>query len=231
MFKTLRTIFSYMTALVLLNGCAPVSYLDNHWFDPGQRTAYTDFKKVLVVAFIDTESGRRNAENTLVRELGAGNSIAAYTYSFSKEILQNGKLVKDELIQKGFDAAIVLRFMEVEKDQRWIPGNIGPMEPIGGFVPNNGMMMQNGMIQNGGFNQWGMNGFAPMWGWGMNMINDPGSYVTDKTYFYETDLYDLKKDNIIWSGVTTTMNPSSFMKKINSIIKTVIAQIKKDGMY
>jgi hypothetical protein len=230
MFKPIRTFFICLTGIVFLNGCSTVSHLDNHWFDPGRRTSYTDFKKVLVVAFIGSESGRRTAENTMVSELGSGNSIPAYTYNLSSQIIQNGTLVKDELIKKGFDAAFVLRFMEKEKDQRWIPGNIGLMQPVGGFL-NNGVMMQNGMMFNGGFNQWGMNGFAPMWGWGMNMINDPGRYVTDKTYMYETDLYYLKKDNIVWSGVTTTMNPSGFINKINSIVKTVTSQMKKDGVY
>lgn len=216
MIKLLRSCIAVF-ALVCLSSCATNSYLDNHWFDPSNTTSYKDFKKVLVVAFISSESGRRVAENMMVRTLG-GNSVAAYSYNFDKQIIENGSLVKEELVKRGFDAAIVLRFMEKEKDQRWIPGNIGLMPP----------MMGMGM----GFNQWGMhNGFAPMWGWGMNMMNDPGRYVTDKSFIYETDLYDLKKDNIIWSGVTTTMNPTSFNNKIQSIVKTTISQMQKDGVY
>jgi hypothetical protein len=200
------TIFSVIISLVVLTGCGTTSELQNHWFDPSTDAHYANYKKVLVAAFVNTETGRRAAETELVEALGRRNSVASYKHDVSSDVMKTGENAKIELIDKGFDAALVLRFVEKEKDQRWMPGFMG-----NGFSP-----------------AWG---FGPMWGWGWSMWHDPGMAIVDKTYYYETNLYDLKTDKLIWSGITSTMNPISFNSKIKSIAQAVTEQMRKDGIF
>jgi hypothetical protein len=152
-----------MAFIITLGGCGTTSFLDNHWFNPTTTSTYTSFKKVLAVAFVGNEANRRAAETTLANALGRNNSIAAHSYPLSDTLYKTKEVIKEELQHRGFDAALVLRCVEKEKDLPWIPGtNFGIMSP-GMMMANNGLLLQNGVW--GGnmvLNQWGMAGFTPM---------------------------------------------------------------------
>ncbi|MCU0420094.1 MAG: hypothetical protein MUC38_10630 [Cyclobacteriaceae bacterium] len=209
---------NYITAIagmLTLAACGTVSMLQNHWFDPSSAIRYRDFQKVLVVAFVGNETGRRTTEAQVAQALGRLNSVPSHTYPMGNAIVSNGELVKSDLLKNGFDGALIIRLIDKQKEERWIPGSIQPMP----------------MMVHPGVNAWGMHGFGAMWASGWNTWNNPGHMVVDKTYFYEVNLYDLQKDNIRWSGITSTMNPTNFVDKIASISETVINQMKRDGAY
>ncbi|MBL8956392.1 MAG: hypothetical protein JNK82_36800 [Myxococcaceae bacterium] len=204
--------------LLALCGCATTSNLENHWFDPMAPNRYEDFERVFLIVFVDGEPRRRNAELALAAALGRPKTVPAHAYAPSAGLTANGELVREQLLAAGFDAAVVVRFVERVRDQRWVPGGPVMARPMLGPV---------GM----GINPWGMNGFAPVWGWGYNMWHDPGYMRVDETYFYETDVYDLKRDTLLWSGLTSTLNPANFSDKVDSIAQTVIGQMRRDGVY
>ncbi|MBL8950581.1 MAG: hypothetical protein JNK82_07390 [Myxococcaceae bacterium] len=206
-------VFSFFAAL---SGCATTSNLENHWFDPTAPTRYRDFKRVFLFVFVNNEPQRRNAEVAFAAALGSQNTIAAHTHPRSQTLTANGELAREQLLAEGFDGAVVVRFVERVRDQRWVPG---------------GPVMARPLMAPAGINPWGMNGFAPVWGFGFNTWHDPGFVAVDDTYYYETDVYDLQRDSLLWSGLTSTLNPQSFGSKVGSIVETVIAQMRRDGVY
>ena len=61
------------------------------------------------------------------------------------------------------------------------------------------------------------------------MYYDPGYYTTDKTYYVEVNVYSTRKDGLIWSGVTSTMNPTSRSDLFGSVINAVNKRMRKEG--
>ena len=57
---------------------------------------------------------------------------------------------------------------------------------------------------------------------------DPGYYTENVTYYVETLLFSLKQDKLLWTGVTSTLNPTSIKSAMSSIAETVYTQLKKD---
>ena len=57
-----------------------------------------------------------------------------------------------------------------------------------------------------------------------------GYYSTDKTYYIETNIYSLDQNKLLWSGITSTVNPSKTEKMVDEIANTIKAQLKKDGL-
>lgn len=205
-----------LLAAVLIAGCAPRSRLENHWFDPSTPRSYQDFRKVMVIAFVPDEAGRRRAEAALARALGGSNQVLAHTYPVSSPLGRDGEVVRSQLLEAGFDGALIFRFLAREAEQRWVPGGVG----LGPFVGPRDIR-----------HPWGLNGFGPVWADSWAVWADPGQLRIDQRYYYETDLYDLENDSIVWSGLTSTLNPRDFTRKVDSIAGAVIEQMRKDGVF
>ena len=50
------------------------------------------------------------------------------------------------------------------------------------------------------------------------------------TYRFQTNLYDVKTEKLIWSGTSETFNPDSTMQVIDNVIKVVITDLQKKGL-
>lgn len=59
---------------------------------------------------------------------------------------------------------------------------------------------------------------------------DPGYYVTDKTYFIETNLYSTNTDRLIWSAQSETVNPSSIDAFAKEYPEVLLERMVKDGL-
>lgn len=72
------------------------------------------------------------------------------------------------------------------------------------------------------------------WGyhsWYYGSYYDPGYIQQDVNYRVETNLYSLKEKKLLWSGVTTTVNPVSLEQSISEIVKEVYVRMQKDGLF
>ena len=58
----------------------------------------------------------------------------------------------------------------------------------------------------------------------------PGYYQEDKTYYVETNIYSLQSNKLLWSGTTSSLNPSKIDKTIDDVISTVKAEMQKQGL-
>jgi hypothetical protein len=72
----------------------------------------------------------------------------------------------------------------------------------------------------------GYHGYRGYYGYG---AYSPGYYTEDKTFFVETNLYSIRDNKLLWSGTTSSINPSKFDKTIDEIIYTVKYELQKKG--
>jgi hypothetical protein len=73
------------------------------------------------------------------------------------------------------------------------------------------------VYQRGGVTRYGYFGYT----------RNPGYSSTTKKVRLETNLYDAKTGELIWSGVSKTLSKDSTDRIMNDVIKTVIANLKK----
>jgi len=62
-----------------------------------------------------------------------------------------------------------------------------------------------------------------------NAFYDPGYYRTTKTYKVETNAYSTKRDQLIWSSLTTSANPVNVEKLMDDCANVVFKEMKKQG--
>ncbi len=66
-------------------------------------------------------------------------------------------------------------------------------------------------------------------GWYGYYSYTPGYFIEEKTFLIETILYSVAESKLLWSGTTSTLNPTSLDKTIDQIIHTVKYELQKKG--
>ena len=76
------------------------------------------------------------------------------------------------------------------------------------------------VYQRGGVTRYGYFGYT----------RNPGYSNTTRKVRLETNLYDAKTGELIWSGISKTLSKDSTDRIMNDVIKTVIANLKKNKL-
>jgi hypothetical protein len=184
---------------LLLAACSGNTSVVNSWKDPA--IAMHQYRKNLAL-FISNESNtRRAAEDQLARRVP--NGVAAYTI-IPDSILKDTPAAKAFVEAQGFDAAVIMRPVAVEKETNYVPGS-------------------SYAVPAGYRSAWGYYGA----GWGY--AGDPGHYTQDKVVYIETNLYSLTDDKLVWSSRSKSYNPDDMTKLVNEIVDQNVAEMKKQG--
>jgi len=188
-------------ALCSLMACSPSTKLVKSWAAPGVSITKGSNNKVLVIGMVRDESGRRAVEDQLVKKLA--NAVASYTLISSDKIQSTSNADLSKIIQDGhFTHVLMMVLADIQDETYYVPGTTS-MTYYGGYY-----------------------GY---YGYGASMYSTPGYYTTDKIYSVETTVYSVKPDELIWTGTTASVNPSSLQRTIDDIADVIAYEMKKSG--
>ena len=188
--------------IVLVSGCSSTQ-ITSSWREADKTVIVEKLNKVLVVALFKDETSRHRAEDQMAGYLN-GKGIASYNYldaSFNKA---NEELLRTKIKTDGFDGAVTMRLVDVEKEKTYTPGN---------------MSLYPQYYRN----------FSGYYYRSWSNYSSPGYYSTTKVYTIETNVYSIKEDKIIWSGLTETTNPDGVKKITEEVAHAVYKKMLKEG--
>ncbi len=198
-----KFIFSFcMIAVVIVLSCNSTR-ITSSWREPNKEVKIDALNKVLVVALFKDETSRRKAEDEMAGYL-KGNGVVSYAYLDRNISSKNEDDIRDKIKIDGFDGAVTMRLIDVDKEQVYVPGNISSYPQY--YQRFSGYYSRN---------------------WGF--YNTPGYYNTTKTYTVETNVFSIKEDRIIWTGITKTTDPAGVDKMTQEIVKVVYKNMIKEG--
>ncbi len=186
--------------IVMLAGCSPVTQIDTSWRDPNVTIDSKKLNKFIVAALLKNESVRRQVEDGMAA-LVKDKAVQSYKEFGTGALKENDSTYNERLKAEGFDGIVMMSLVDVKNTTRYVPGN-GPMY----------------------YNSW-----RGYWGFSWGGFYDPGYYTTDKTYKVEVNVYSLKTGSLIWSGLTSTIDPGTGSELYNQVSNTVYKQMKKEG--
>ncbi len=196
-----RSFLSTLCLALALVSCTTTSTrLVTSWRDPGFSVDEGKFKKVLYIALLKDESTRRLAEDHLIG-LSNGHGIASYGYLGNNVEALNDPGMNEHLIADGFDGIVIMRLMDVGKEQTYVPGSSA------GYYGS----------------PYGYYGYAAP------MYYDPGYVRTDVTYTVETNVYTTHGPKLVWTGTTSTVNPSSLNTTLDEIVTAIHDNMVEKG--
>lgn len=177
--------------------------IEKTWRDPDTTVDMSQVNKVLIVALLKEETNRRVAEDQMVTYL-KGKGVASYSYGKVNTTTMNEQQIAAQLKQDGFDAAVTMRLVDVSKDVTYTPGsfNTYPVyyRSFGGY-------------------------YVRSW----QTYSTPDRYNTTKTYTVETNIYSLKQNKLVWSGLTTTTDPNKLSKMMLEVADVLYKRMVKEG--
>ena len=188
-----------------LLACATTTF-ESTWVAPDSRPLQLSGKKV-VGLFINRDVAlRRSAEDAMAREISArgASGVAAYSVLGDDEI-KDKERVRARLEQLGFAGAVVMRIAGKETQVEYRPPTVWASPRYGRLY--------------GGY-----------WGYGWTHAHDPGYLQVDKIVKVETLVYSLDRDELVWAGVSRSVDPKQIDPFIHELAEAVAAQMEKVGL-
>jgi len=172
-----------------------------------------DYKKILVLGIFQQKerSLRQEAETQLVNRLrGQGYNAVAAMDDFGPKAFE--KVSEDQLAANlktsGYDAVITTALLDKTKEENYQPGN-SRLQPIGIYY----------------------NRFGRYYSTVYDRVYTPGYYTTSTDYFLESNLYDIKSGDLIYSIQTKSYDPSSATSLASDNSKKVVQDLKDKGVF
>lgn len=188
-----------VVAAVLLAGCASSTQLVNTWKDP--TAGSVRFKKVLTVCACKDDVTRRTVEDRLAAAIKG--SVPSYSV-LSDAQLADRDAAKAAIREAGFDGVVVMRLVSVDKSATYVPGQAY-------VVPVGYRSMYGG---------WGYGG-------GYGAVYDPGYVREDQLVNFDTNIYSVADEKLLWASRSQTDNPSSVTQMIDEIIAETAKEMKR----
>lgn len=189
-----------LTALPLLSGTKIV----RRWVLTG--VPIPQLRKMLVAGVMENYLVRQEFEDEMKNQLAkySVEGVQSYMVLPPKNEMMEGEL-KQRIKESSLDSVLVVRPKAVRTEsEEVVTGGV--------YVPPPGY-----------YNFW------PYW----NMVN--GSFVPTSSYTKENiivrvecNLYDVKTEKLVWSGITDTVYSKDFEKLGKDYAKTLAGQLKKD---
>jgi hypothetical protein len=196
--------YGLVTAIFLFGCATSTTQLVNTWKDPA--ASGTHFKKVLTVCACKDDGTRRTVEDQLAAAIKG--SEPSYSV-LSDEQLGSRERTKAALTAGGFDGVVMLRLVSVDKTQTYVPGQAY-------VVPVGYRSMYGG---------WGYGGYAAY-----GTVYDPGYVKQDQLVNFDTNIYRVADEKLLWASRSQTDNPSSVTQMIDEIIAETAKEMKKQGV-
>jgi len=193
-----------VVAAVLLAGCASSTQLVNTWKDP--TAGSVRFKKVLTVCACKDDVTRRTVEDRLAAAIKG--SEPSYSVLSNAQVADRDA-AKAAIREGGFDGVVVMRLVSVDKSSTYVPGQAY-------VVPVGYRSMYGG---------WGYGGYAAY-----GTVYDPGYVQENKLVNFDTNVYRLSDEKLLWASRSQTDNPSSVTQLVDDIIAATAKEMKKQGV-
>jgi hypothetical protein len=210
----MKTIKWISVALLLAATGCTTSRITSSWKAEG--LAPKEYNKILVLGLIREadRSIQQNMENHLIgdlKELGynAVSSLHEYGPKAFDKLDEEAALAK--LKNSGVDAVITIVLLDKEKERKYIPGHIY-YSPYA-YYHNRFWRYRISLY---------------------NRIYQPGYYVTNTRYFWESNFYDMSTQQLVYSVQTQSFDPSDSESMgheygqliLNNMVKQNILQYK-----
>ena len=196
-------ILSILVAVTI--SCSTTTF-ESTWRAPDARPLRLTGRKVVALFISKNPRFRRKAEDAMAREIGArgAKGVPAYTV-LSDEEIRNEDEARAKVEKLGFSGVVVMRVVGHETEYSYQPAAVWAGPRYRHF--------------------WG--GY---WRWGWGTVWEPGYLNVDKIVKVETLVYSFEQDELVWAGVSRTIDPKKVDEFIGELADAVSDQMQTDGL-
>jgi len=194
------TIFSF----IFITSCASTK-ITSVWMD--QDKAGTSFNDILVIGIAEEEHNRRLFEEQFTAQLKTAGVESEVSYKILPEgTVFNRDTVTAAIKGKNIDAVIVTHMVSV--DEETVYRQNMDYRPTYGYSH-------------------GLYNYYPSVN---SYVHQPGYYTTHDVVKLETNLYEVKTAELVWSAQSRSFAPESAKEVIDELVNLVIKDLKEKAL-
>ena len=206
-----------MLVALLLAACSSTT-MSGSWSDP----AFTEkVKNVYVIGISKDETRRRIFEDTFGRQLS---SKGIKTFSSYRDLPSNQENDRETIIKRmteeGCDSVIITQLIDTRKETVTSPGRVSGYSSGPYYGGRRG-----GRYGGGYYNNWGS-----YYGRRTDITYEPPTSTEFVIATVESVMYDLKTEEMIWSGQLETVIEGNFEKMVQDFVDTVSKDLTAKGI-
>ena len=203
----MKKVAMFSLLVLVLGGCSLVTTtFQSSWRNPDARPLQLANRKVAAVFVTRDPLLRRRTEDAMAREITARGAIGIPSYTFLADSeIRDRDAAKARADALGCAGAVVMRIVGSET-QYGYPASVIWVGPSyhrfwGGY-----------------------------WGWGWNGAWDPVYLRAERTVKVETLVYSLEQDELVWAGVTRTIEPGRVEDFVAELANVVSRRMVREGL-
>ena len=192
---------------IIAAGCTSTSKITSTW--KAKNVEPKNYNKILVLGLMNVADRtiREKMEEHLAEDLNTlcYNAICACEV-FDPKAFNNmtEEAAINKLKNQGIDAVLTVVLLDKQKESKYVPGNIY-YSPYGYY-------------------------YNRFWGYRSTLyrrIYEPGYYVSDTKYFWESNLYDMASQQLVYSVQTQSFSPDNANILGHEYAKLIVKDIVK----
>jgi hypothetical protein len=204
-------IVSLLLLTLIMLSCGPTQKITSSWADPEAKSK-GPYTKVFVVALSPNSNANFDIEGQMANTLiGRGFKVVRSTDIFPPQFSITKDLTREQLTEaiakRGCDAVLILALLDSKKVESYHPGTVYAPVSYGYYGSYYGYY----------------NYYYPE-------VYSPGYYSVDKTFYLETNLYDLASDKLLWSVQSEARNPKDINSWFKNYSSMLISHLKSKGL-
>ena len=198
-----------LAAISLLAACSSTK-VTSSWKSPDVTSQNLKVKKIMVAALLPEKNRelQKSMERQLVDELKSKGieAISAYEVYGPKYFPQDEQKAVNKLKESGVDGFLTIVLLDKNKENSYNPG-YSQIEPVGYYR-----------------NWYGY--YRTVYG----RVYQPGYYTTQTKYYWESNLYDVPGEKLIYSAQSQSFDPSSTNKLASDYGIKLVNDMTKQGL-
>jgi hypothetical protein len=197
--------------LFLAAACAPSQKVTSAWVNQeALPTVKRPYHSILVLALTENPNAKSTIEEQMLKLIKSrGQKALKSSDIFIPKMDDNSEasrnLINLAIRKSGCEAVFTIALLDVKKEEYYQPGSA--------YYP-----MNYGYYGN----------FSSYYGYHYPIMYDPGYYVTDKTYFLESNFYDMASGQLLYSVQSSAYNPASLDTWFRDYSRMLLNQLKAD---
>jgi hypothetical protein len=192
-----------LVMLAVLVACTSSSRITSTWKNPKPHPGYYN---VIVVAMTSNIEAKTTIENDLGNAIVKKGTVASRSMDVFPLNFRD-RISREEMMEKiqhtSSQAIVTVSLIKKEAQPAYVPGTMGYV-PYGRF--------------------WGY------WNYWYPTMYSPGYYTEDEVYYMETNVYDVRTEELMWSVQSETYNPASLSGFSQDLANIIADKLVKDGI-
>jgi hypothetical protein len=206
-----------VSTFFLITGCAPTMKITGSWMNK-EMMGKGNYKKIFLMVIASDKGAQQAVENAQAKAAAAEGLTTVKSYEvFGPNFLAHNPTAEEimaKIKETGSDAVFTSALVDVKSETRYVPGTTSYSYGYGGGY---------------GYGGYGYNSFGGYYG-SSAYIYQPGYYTEDNTYFIESNLYDVKTSEIVWSVQSEAYNPTNVDNIARTYSALLFERLKKEGI-